>query len=93
MLIAQPVRTTMDRNGNSRRGWLVYKPSGGGAYPTLLGFVTRELHMTDSTFRDMLPGVVFLGELKISASEYQYAKRNEEAPERIRRVSDAMEGS
>lgn len=93
MLIAQPVRTTMDRNGNSRRGWIIYKPSAGSAYPTLLGFVVRELHMTDGTFRDMLPGVVFLGELKISAGEYRDAKRHEETPEHIRAASEAMEGN
>lgn len=92
-IIAQPIRTTMDGNGNSRRGWLVYQTQGDGAYLALLGFVIRELHMSDGSLRDALPGVVFLGELKLAPAEYRTAKQSEETVLRVRAISDAMEGN
>jgi hypothetical protein len=60
-----------DRNGNPRRGWLVYNADG-----RLLGFVDHA-HVGRSALRDRFPQVVELGTIPTTPGAYRDAMKQE----------------
>lgn len=92
MIISHFVRTTNDRDGNQRRGWLVYHVRGDKT--TYLGFIVYMQFPNWSQIKSALPGIVNLSSIETTPSQYSdLLSERAESPEYLQRIADAIDGS
>lgn len=63
-VLAQPIRTKMDVNGNNRYGWMVSLPDG-----TLVGFVTR--NQIPNGITEIFDNAIILYEVTVNPAQYR----------------------